>query len=1080
MTDLSTLSDADLVGLYKQARTAADNGPDIAGMVRTEAQRQGVDPDLALRAARQESGLRADAVSPKGARGVMQLMPATAAELGVDPGDPAQNIRGGIGYLKRQLDAFHDPRLALAAYNAGPGAVQKYGGVPPYAETQDYVARVAAADPAPGGDLGQMSDDQLKALYAQTASPAPAAAPTATAGPARNPVVITNADTGEPYSDKIQGIYGDLMRQGAIDSRAAVGSEKFPRVMVEGGQPGPGEWYVDEAGLHQAPGVRDASFGEAFAAPWARLGGDLTGELQRANNRESVDPQDYGRWGRHDMGAAAKGFASDLGHQVAAPFRMLGDVAGAVASPVTAALQVGIAQPAAHLLDRIPLDQYSNPDILKLDPGHKITGQERHDANVASINLALSAAGAGAGMRGLGGLEGLADANDAAAAAAQARRTAGEAELGDAARARKYIDRKVAAAKASPDALDAAQAAAGGKPVMAAEALGKTGQAALGAIARRDGVTADALAPELLARREGRGQRLLGDFATASGVDPAMASDNIDALVRKGREMADPLYREAYDAGPVWSKRVGEILQTPAGQDAWKRAVRLMRNEGEDPEGLGMAFVEDPKSWESYAPPPMDATAQPERGPVGFAGAPRGPERPPSRGASLLEFIARNGGVADREGELAARNLDLWHTVKPFRPRLIARTAEPSMLAEPGKPAWFTDPEAVAQRAYEAGYFPDRQEAPSPRELYDAMQGEYRGRALYARQPDPAAQQRFDRREAADELAYRGGDPADLPSPEQYVGRPEPRTEPAHQYVPNAKTLDYLKRAFDDQLKPWTSGKLDWDHEGLGILKLKQDLVRELAGDEVAGQAPLSPKYREALDISGDYLTHEQAFKEGKRFLFDTRVSDLDFGKRLQELTPPQMATFQEGLARGLLEDADKGWLTPRRLSNDLVRKKLRMALGKARGDQLIDKIRQEAEMAKFERRVDPEANSSTAQMSREMADQDEAGRAAQAAAAVLEHGSKGLVGGAASLLRAGARGAADRIRTAGMSTGARDEAGRMLLMTPAELAELLRQSAPAAGPAAIRNYRGMFGAAALARPATAQPQPRRGQRLAH
>lgn len=125
--------------------------PQAAGSMRdlviSEAQRQGVDPNLALSVMSKESGGQHYGpngqvlTSPKGALGVMQLMPGTAKEMGVDPTDPAQNVRGGVGYLKRQLDTFHDPRLAMAAYNAGPGAVQRHGGVPPYAETQAYVGQ---------------------------------------------------------------------------------------------------------------------------------------------------------------------------------------------------------------------------------------------------------------------------------------------------------------------------------------------------------------------------------------------------------------------------------------------------------------------------------------------------------------------------------------------------------------------------------------------------------------------------------------------------------------------------------------------------------------------------------------------------------------------------------------------------------------------------------------------------------------------------------------------------------------------------------------------------------------------------
>lgn len=106
-----------------------------------------VSPALALAVMAVESGGRAGAVSPKGAVGLMQLMPATAREVGViDRADPSQNIRGGILYLDRLMTRFgRDPVLVLAAYNAGPGAVERSGGVPPFPETHDFVPRVLAA-----------------------------------------------------------------------------------------------------------------------------------------------------------------------------------------------------------------------------------------------------------------------------------------------------------------------------------------------------------------------------------------------------------------------------------------------------------------------------------------------------------------------------------------------------------------------------------------------------------------------------------------------------------------------------------------------------------------------------------------------------------------------------------------------------------------------------------------------------------------------------------------------------------------------------------------------------------------------
>lgn len=103
------------------------------------ARRHGVPEDLFLRLVQQESGWNPKAESHKGAIGLAQLMPATAQRLGVDPADPLQNLDGGARYLRQQYDRFGNWRLALAAYNAGPEAVEKHGGVPPYRETKNYV-----------------------------------------------------------------------------------------------------------------------------------------------------------------------------------------------------------------------------------------------------------------------------------------------------------------------------------------------------------------------------------------------------------------------------------------------------------------------------------------------------------------------------------------------------------------------------------------------------------------------------------------------------------------------------------------------------------------------------------------------------------------------------------------------------------------------------------------------------------------------------------------------------------------------------------------------------------------------------
>ena len=136
---------------YKKGEAeVADAVPKFRGSYKGEylevakaaARRHGVPEDLFLRLVQQESGWNPGAVSHKGATGLAQLMPGTAEKLGVDINDPVENLEGGARYLRMMYDRFGSWKLALAAYNAGPGAVEQHDGIPPFAETENYVTAI--------------------------------------------------------------------------------------------------------------------------------------------------------------------------------------------------------------------------------------------------------------------------------------------------------------------------------------------------------------------------------------------------------------------------------------------------------------------------------------------------------------------------------------------------------------------------------------------------------------------------------------------------------------------------------------------------------------------------------------------------------------------------------------------------------------------------------------------------------------------------------------------------------------------------------------------------------------------------
>lgn len=564
-----------------------------------------------------------------------------------------------------------------------------------------------------------------------------------------------------------------------------------------------------------------------------------------------------------------------------------------------------------------------------------------------------------------------------------------------------------------------------GGPVLAAEVMGRRGQVALGALARREGATADALSGRLYARAIDRPERMLNAIDEATGVPAASAQGQIDNVVARGQRAARPLYDEAFsNTAPMTSPAIDRILQRPVARKAIQRARDMMRNQDLDPDTLGIVFADEAGEWASDMTP-FDTPARVQ--------APRAPQRAPSQGDDLTTFLSKLGGIRDDGGELVARDADRWHRDSPFRRKLV----------NPGGVSL----EEAAQRAYDAGYFPDvappsmdgggNMQVVSGDDLLRAIDDNLAGKRRFAR---PADQGALDRMRAADDADYRNAVGEDFEG--VYEGRPEPGGAPVYERQPTTQSLDYVVRGLDDQIEalrdPMT-GKLRETGAVRDLQSTRAELRQEMF--RLAEDGNRNPAYVSAVREAGDYLSAETAFGDAQKRLFSSRVSAAEFQQQVAKMAPAERKAAQAGAANAFFNLQQTGRLKPGALKVPHVQRKLEALFGPGGAEKLQKLARDEDVMLAFERRYAPGAGSITSDIKQAIAEQDESLEDVliSAASTGITQGSRAGMG---ELVGRAVQAGADRIKTRGMPVPVRDAAGRVLMMSPDEARNLLARPA--------------------------------------
>lgn len=592
------------------------------------------------------------------------------------------------------------------------------------------------------------------------------------------------------------------------------------------------------------------------------------------------------------------------------------------------------------------------------------------------------------------------------------------------------------AKQVEPGALSANAAELAGKPVTAAEAIGRPAVTQLAAVARRPGKTGEALESTLRQRQAALPSRVLADLEEVTGLSPDFIYGDHVANAASLRAKAAPLYEAAYQQEIPDDPRLLALMQRPASRRALRNAVSIAKEEGRNPEALGLTSMDTFKGFTTGRPPPSAID------PKDLAAIQSGKAEKP-QGKSLIEFMAKNGGIKDFGGELRARDLDIWHKNKPFMNKLL----RPDGLGE----------EAMAQKAFDAGYFPEKvagrmdgagnMQPITAQELRDAVSAELAGKPRFARAAvDPTKRARLDDLERR--LLDEGADPRNISAGDagRVLGRREDElarleafaygdapgmspNEPVATTKPTMQTLDYIKRGLDDVLNGYrdkTTGKLNLDERGRAVLETLNEFKRIIA--------PTGSAYRNALDAGGDPIRLEQAFRGAKQLMGNNtpmRVFDGRFGK----LSLAEKQSHIAGFVNDAFEAAQNGRLRLRDIQQPLYARKLERMLGPDRAKTFLAKIELEAKMARTGGRMVPGNGSPTMELEAASADQQAAARDMLGAARTLADGRpvRAVLQAVASPVVGAYRGAQTPIDQA-----TRDEVGRLLQLSPSELDRVL------------------------------------------